>query len=280
MDDSQTQTRKIKWGGLDRRVFTGLPLFLAVVFLVLYAPLWALASAVAVVAGLAMWEYTRLAMTGPWDAPKAAGIVLAAAIVPSVLGGGGAVAAAMGLAILLATLIPIIAGAADFQTAVRRGVACAWGVLYTGGLFACLVMVAGLEHGRLLFLYAIVAVAAADVGAYFVGHFIGKRKLAPRISPGKTIEGGFGGLALAAVVGALYAWWFLEDTSPQAGALLAVGLAVLSIGGDLLESSIKRAAGAKDSGHILPGHGGVLDRVDGHLAAAPGLLLARMLWWG
>lgn len=268
-----------KWGGLDRRVYTALPLFVAVVFLVLYAPLWALAAVVALAAALAMWEYLRLALPGPWRTDAVVGLVLAAALPLSVLGGGGALAAALGLALVLGTLASLLTGGGDIDAALGRGRRAAWGVIYTGGLLACLVMIAALPGGRRLFLFGVVAVAAADVGAYFVGRFLGRHKLAPRLSPGKTIEGGAGGLATGALAGALFAWWFLADTSPAAGACLGAVLAALSVGGDLLESSLKRAAGAKDSGAILPGHGGVLDRIDGHLAAAPALLLARLLWW-
>lgn len=268
-----------KWTGLLIRVATALPLFLAVVFLVLYAPLWALAGVVALAAALAMWEYQRLALPGPWRVDTAAGLVLAAALPLSVLGGLGALAGALGLALVLGTLASLLTGGGDIDGALRRGLRASWGVLYTGGLLACLVMIAALPDGRRLFLSGVVAVAAADIGAYFVGRFLGRHKLAPRLSPGKTIEGGIGGLAAGALAGAVFAWWFLADTSPAAGAGLGVALALLSVGGDLLESSLKRAAGAKDSGTILPGHGGVLDRIDGHLAAAPALLLARLLWW-
>ena len=107
----------------------------------------------------------------------------------------------------------------------------------------------------------------ADVGAYFTGRAWGRRKLAPHLSPGKTWEGAAGGALLSALVGGgvLAAWgrlsWFL----------VIVTLALIAVGvfGDLLESLLKREAGAKDSGSLLPGHGGVLDRIDSALAALP-----------
>ena len=116
-------------------------------------------------------------------------------------------------------------------------------------------------------LYLFLVVAAADVGGYFVGRRFGRTKLAPRVSPGKTWEGLFGGLALVALVGVGGAWWFDVSTL----GLLAVVLAVagISVLGDLTFSMLKRSSGLKDTGNLFPGHGGVLDRIDSLLAAIP-----------
>ena len=118
----------------------------------------------------------------------------------------------------------------------------------------------------------LLVVWAADSCAYFAGRRFGRRKLAPAVSPGKTVEGLLAGLAGAALVLAL-----VRHAIPHAAvpALLAVGVVVAaaSVVGDLLESLIKRLTGAKDSGTLLPGHGGVLDRIDGLLAAAPAFVL-------
>ncbi len=112
------------------------------------------------------------------------------------------------------------------------------------------------------------AVWATDVGAYFTGRAIGGPKLAPRISPGKTWAGLAGGIVCAALVGVGAAW--LLDISAAAGLVfVSAALAVVSQGGDLWESSVKRRFGVKDSGGLIPGHGGVLDRFDGLMTAAP-----------
>lgn len=112
-------------------------------------------------------------------------------------------------------------------------------------------------------------VAVADIGAYFAGRAFGKHKLAPAISPGKTWEGVGGGLLSVALYGAL--WVALEGYLgvPFPGFILLLSMTVLSVEGDLFESWLKRQAGIKDSGHILPGHGGVLDRIDALTAALP-----------
>lgn len=125
--------------------------------------------------------------------------------------------------------------------------------------------------GPELLLFLILLVVAADVGAYFAGRSFGRNKLAPRVSPGKTWEGVLGGFAAAALMAAIGVWWFKVD-APRFAALCII-VVVASIIGDLTESLFKRHAGLKDSGTLLPGHGGLLDRVDSITAAAPVFLV-------
>lgn len=127
-------------------------------------------------------------------------------------------------------------------------------------------------------LYVIGLVAVADTGAYFTGKRFGKVKLAPELSPGKTREGAYGALALGTVWAVIWAIG-LHFSMGQTLAFIALSLVVvvLSIAGDLFESLLKREAGVKDSGTLLPGHGGILDRIDGLLAALPIFTLG--LWW-
>jgi len=124
-----------------------------------------------------------------------------------------------------------------------------------------------------LLLWAIVA--AADVGAYFAGRAFGRHKLAPKVSPGKTWEGVLGGMVLAIVVGYLGA--LCLNLNPRLFLPLIVVLVAASIVGDLTESLYKRHAGVKDSGQFLPGHGGLMDRLDGLVAALPFYVLGLML---
>ena len=131
------------------------------------------------------------------------------------------------------------------------------------------------DYGLVWLLYVLLLVWAADTGAYFAGRAFGRHKLAPRVSPGKTWEGAAGGLVLVAVL----AFFAAPVLGAQRPVLLAVSLVVacFSIVGDLTESLFKRHAGLKDSGRLIPGHGGVLDRVDSIMAAAPLMLLATRL---
>ena len=125
----------------------------------------------------------------------------------------------------------------------------------------------GMAQGPQLVLWLVLLVIAADIGAYFAGRSLGRRKLAPRVSPGKTWEGALGGLLMVALV----AWLGARHFALAVPSTVAFGCAVgiFSIVGDLTESMFKRAAGVKDSGTLLPGHGGLLDRIDSVTAAAP-----------
>ena len=134
-------------------------------------------------------------------------------------------------------------------------------------IYTKLVQNVGLPIWLAFLLAVVLLVIAADIGAFFVGRQFGRRKLAPRVSPGKTWEGAVGGLCAVALVAWLGARSFGFSTGLSVGFGCAIG--VFSVIGDLTESMFKRAAGLKDSGVILPGHGGILDRIDSATAAAP-----------
>lgn len=131
-------------------------------------------------------------------------------------------------------------------------------------------------NGHRWLLAALMIVWAADSGAYFAGRRFGKHKLAPRVSPNKTIEGLIGGLVAGVAVGVVFSL-FAGATAAQLPvvALVALVAVLFSVVGDLFESLLKRHAGVKDSGHLIPGHGGVLDRIDGVLAALPVFALGK-----
>jgi phosphatidate cytidylyltransferase len=129
-------------------------------------------------------------------------------------------------------------------------------------------------QGAWVLLFALLVIMAADVGAYFAGHRFGRIKLAPSVSPGKTWEGVIGGLLFSliiAIVGARLLGWPVAVVAP-----LAVGAAAFSVVGDLMESLMKRHSGLKDSGHLFPGHGGILDRFDSLTAGIPLLTLGLL----
>jgi phosphatidate cytidylyltransferase len=132
-------------------------------------------------------------------------------------------------------------------------------------------------RGFVLMLFVFATVWATDILAYFVGRAIGGAKLAPRISPGKTWSGAIGGAVAAVIAGPLVVWCFFPGIGLRAG-LVALVLSICSQAGDLFESFIKRRFGAKDSSHLIPGHGGVMDRVDGLVFACfAAFLLAIVL---
>jgi len=135
-------------------------------------------------------------------------------------------------------------------------------------------------HGPELVLALLVTVWLADSGAYFAGRRFGRHKLAPQVSPGKTVEGVYGGLLASLLFAALAGWMLGGSLSWMLSFMAVVLVAVLfSIVGDLLESLMKRQSGIKDSGHLIPGHGGIFDRIDSLVAAAP-VFLSGLLWLG
>lgn len=134
------------------------------------------------------------------------------------------------------------------------------------GLFVSLLLIE--THGSLRFLAIILCVVASDTGAYATGSLIGRHKMAPHISPAKTWEGLAGGVVLTAAVGVASAVWLL-GTWWWVGAILGVLVSMAATVGDLVESLIKRDAGIKDMSNFLPGHGGVMDRLDSMLLATP-----------
>ncbi|WP_133129421.1 phosphatidate cytidylyltransferase [Legionella yabuuchiae] len=130
-----------------------------------------------------------------------------------------------------------------------------------------------LPNGKHLIVYLLCLVWAADVGAYLIGKAFGKTKLIPQVSPGKTIEGLMGGIFLSLSV-ALVAYVYFKPENTWAWFLLAGFIALISVLGDLFISILKRRCQVKDTGHVFPGHGGVLDRLDSLIAAAP------IFFWG
>lgn len=160
---------------------------------------------------------------------------------------------------------------------VNRGSAALAGILVLVPAWLALIRLHQLAPSPYWLLFLLLLVVAADVGAYFAGRRFGRHKLAPKVSPGKTWEGVLGGIVAASIMAIVGTAWFDVDVAQFIGVCAIVVIA--SVVGDLTESLFKRHAGLKDSGTILPGHGGVLDRVDSVTAAAP-IFLLGMEWLG
>jgi phosphatidate cytidylyltransferase len=182
--------------------------------------------------------------------------------------------------------VGIIAASAALFAVLLYLAARLWGI-EAADLFAIGVLAIGLpcvafewlradpSHGRATVYWILAVVIATDTGAFMVGRSVGGPKLAPRISPNKTWSGLFGGVVSAALAGALTAP-LLGQAGAQTAALVSAALAVVAQGGDLGESVLKRHFGVKDTGGLIPGHGGLLDRVDGLLAVVP--MVAAITW--
>lgn len=145
----------------------------------------------------------------------------------------------------------------------------AMGCLYIPLAFAYAVLIRQATSGPIWIFFIACVIFAGDTGAYYAGTYLGKHKLCPSVSPGKTIEGALGGFAANIGVGWVYQFLFLPELSTVGCLVFCLAIGGAGQIGDLFESVLKRAAGVKDSGDLLPGHGGVLDRIDAVLFALP-----------
>ena len=259
-------------------MLTAVPLLAGLLLLLFAAPVWLVIAASAVLIALGAWEWS--AFVG-WRSPWArGGYVAGVALVMA--GGDWLVQAGIGLPVVL--WIALLWWVAAFLWILRYPTPVPPVIAAIAGLLvlvpAWLSMIALLkvpQHGPQLLLLALCIVFAADIGAYFVGHRFGRLKLAPRVSPGKTWEGLVGGLLFAGLVAA--AGGAVVGLPIAFMAPIGPGIAALSVVGDLTESMFKRSVGLKDSGQLIPGHGGVLDRLDSVAPALPVFALA-MSWLG
>lgn len=144
-----------------------------------------------------------------------------------------------------------------------------FGTLYIGLTLGHLLLTRALPDGIFLIFFVVLVTWAGDTGAYFAGVSMGHTPLAPRISPKKTVEGLVGGCVLAVIVALIARSWFIQSMTVADAVVLGCVLTVAGLIGDLSESMFKRGAGVKDSGALIPGHGGMLDRLDSLLLTAP-----------
>ena len=151
------------------------------------------------------------------------------------------------------------------------------GLLLLSLTWVAIALIVHLPHGAWLLLFAVAVVALADIGGYVAGNLFGKHKLAVSVSPGKTWEGFFGGILLQCILIAALSPFMPEKITTTMLVALVIPVSLYSVLGDLFESMVKRHSGVKDSGNILPGHGGVLDRIDGLIAALPLFALLFLL---
>ncbi len=271
-----------------RRIFTALVLIPIVVTLVWWGPAWVLAGAAALVAILALVEFfdlgERMGMRPfrKWAIVCAAGLFYAqysqGLVETHVLGEGLSIVrnAAGGVLSIEAVLLIFVFGAAGIGLATRWALhevlpaiaISSAGLLFIALPFSYLVRLSEINiEGRRLVLFTLCLVWAGDILAYFVGKGLGRVPMAPVLSPNKTWEGALGNMLASLLVGVFFAKWLQIDALTM---LVIAGVAnIAGQMGDLIESAYKRGAAVKDSGALLPGHGGVLDRIDSLILAAP-----------
>ncbi len=265
-----------------KRILTALVLIPLVIALVFLGPDWLVTAAVAVVAMLAAWEYLGIAKgTGaePQRIPVLAAIALLFAV--SLLW-PDKLMVTLGAETL--ALFVWSAFASPVERILRDAAAAVFCLIYTGFTLIALPALRSSEDGKSVVVFLLCAVWAGDIVALYVGRSVGRHKLAPRLSPNKTWEGSLGSLAGSLLVTGLLIVLAAQLAKREillltyAGPLahwmmLAVIVNIAAQVGDLAESGLKRSADVKDSGTLLPGHGGILDRIDALLLAAP------VLWY-
>ncbi|AKH16093.1 MULTISPECIES: phosphatidate cytidylyltransferase [Deinococcus] len=264
---------------LSSRVLTSVVGF-ALLSVIVWIGWWAMLPALIVVAIMGLYEYIRMLDRNDIDVRRVSLAVFAAALMiaslplwPQAPWPGGSWREAV-LTVALGYLL-VVEVIRPGERPLERIVYSMFGLLYIPWLLGYFLMLryspdAG--DGLLYFALPLMATFAADIGGYFVGYFFGKRKLAPEVSPGKTVEGAVGGLAFSFLM-VLALTTFTHVWTPFEALLYSILVASASQLGDLSESLIKRALKTKDSGSSLPGHGGFLDRMDSLLFAVPATYL-------
>ncbi|QKW40358.1 phosphatidate cytidylyltransferase [Actinomadura sp. NAK00032] len=180
--------------------------------------------------------------------------------------GPTAAVAAVSLTVLALLMTRMTEGADGYVRDVAAGSLVAGYLVLMGGIVALLMRPDDGDHRIVIF---IATTVASDIGGYFAGSFLGKHKMAPTISPKKTWEGVTGSAIACMAVGGWLVWWLLDGGQVWQGVLIGLAAVVTATAGDLVESMIKRDLGIKDMGTLLPGHGGVMDRLDSLVATAP-----------
>jgi phosphatidate cytidylyltransferase len=274
---------------LRQRVITGIVLATGFLTAIVFVPLPGLAVIFGIIVVLGGWEWARMA---GWQSNLSRGLY--AFILAATLGG-------------LYFYCDLAASPQDNQVQPFLGLACLWwsvamlwvkgypasgalwgnmamrslmGLLILAPAWLAAVYLLSFARGGMLMVAMILIVVTADIGAYFSGKAFGKHKLAPQVSPAKTWEGFWGGV-LACLLLSLAGWYLLPVQKQHIGLISVVTVVLItgvaSVVGDLTVSMVKRQSGIKDSGNILPGHGGVLDRLDSISAAAPVFALGLLM---
>ena len=255
-----------------KRWITGLSALPFLIFLVYKGGVF-FASLVSAVSLVALWEYYRI--VAPGKAKWTSGIILwwgygiCCAIIWAAYGMGADL-----ILSLIALNLVTIALISMFQFKAARSVLeliirQLQGIIYIPVSLGFLVLIREGHSGTIWIFLLLAIIFAGDTSAYYVGSYLGRHKLSPAISPGKTIEGAIGGLTANLVVGAIGKAFFLPDLPWSLSILFFLAVGIAGQLGDLFESEMKRSSNIKDSSNILPGHGGILDRIDALLFASP-----------
>ena len=261
---------------------TALPLAALLGCLLWWGPVWLFMVVLVAAVELSLVEYFHLCRAAGFSGVPLIGYLAAGGFCLVQLAEPSKVANLLLIVLLGAVFLTALVGLfssptlKDYFSSVSSTV---FGVLYLGFTLSWLApMRFSVEiPGRELTLFLFIVIGFGDAGALFIGRTIGRHLLVPRISPGKTVEGSLGGFAVSLLAGWGSKLWFWKTADIRTVILLASIAAIAGQIGDLIESALKRSANVKDSGGLLPGHGGLLDRIDSLVFAVPAVWLAVML---
>lgn len=263
-----------------KRILSAAVLLPAFLLLVQYGTAFHFFLLVALVILIGLYEFYGMARVGGWHPLTSMG--MGSGLILSYTAFLGAPAPWMlfvitGVVIFL--LISLLVGGTEPKEAVSRGAITLLGLIYVAGLLSFPALLRAMALGRTYTFYLVFVTWAGDIGSFYVGSMMGKRLLCPSVSPRKTVEGSVGGLVCSVLASGLAKFWFWEGLGTVEGLVMGVGLGVMGQVGDLCESMLKRSVGVKDTGVLIPGHGGVLDRVDSLLFTGPVLCAAALAGW-
>jgi len=253
------------------RLLSGIIMALVVAFGVIYLPAYLIKIAIILLAGIGCYECAQMLLPKHPSSSVFLATVLGALLTVAMVFHFSQVPVLTLVLplVIMVTLVFYLFRGPTLDLVVTQISRSLFTVLYVGFLFSFLGYLLDLEMGWAWLLLVLASTFAADTGAFFAGRYLGRHRLAPRVSPAKTLEGLFGGLILSTATAFIFKYWFFNDLSVLD--CFGVGAIAGLIGpmGDLAESMIKRSVGVKDSSHLIPGHGGLLDRVDALLFTSP-----------
>jgi phosphatidate cytidylyltransferase len=255
--------------GLAKRVGSALLFLPFFVWLVGYAPSWAFSAFVILVGAVGQWEFTRMFIRSGCEAHPRLGLFAGSIVTASF-----AVPGSTPLALSMAVVGLVSAGVARGRAGGpdwRASALTLMGVCYVNWLVGHALWLRSLPYGANWIFLLVWVTWVGESAAYFVGWVAGRHKLAPTVSPAKTIEGALAQLVASPLAALVGRWWFFPDCPVAVAASAGLLLGVVGQVGDLAESYLKRSARAKDTGSLIPGHGGMLDRLDGLLFNTPAL---------
>jgi phosphatidate cytidylyltransferase len=269
----------MKLGNLALRFVSVAPLIPLLLLAIFWHEPYAVWGIVFLVTGIGLDEFFTITLTDPVE--RRFGLALGLAAAALLYWGGPAASLGLPLVVVVPALFYLFRFV-DLATVMQRAALTSFGLVYAGLLITYVALLkrdAPNGHGGEWVVLTLCTAWFSDTGAYFAGRFLGKTKLYPAVSPGKTRAGAVGGLCGSFLGGVVANLWYLPELGWVHGAILTLVGGALGQCGDLVESMLKRAFGVKDSGKILPGHGGILDRIDAVLFIAPFVYGYMQLVW-